>query len=76
MGSAEERSMLQYGPSAAGGWDYWAIASWYVTLTDDVIYSEIQTVQSGDVIFGTLVLCDMMYRWRLTVGYGGDRQHD
>lgn len=46
--------VLQYGPSAAGGWDYWAIASWYVTLTDDVVYSEIQTVQSGDVIFGNM----------------------
>ena len=54
--STDARSMVKYGPSAAGGWDYWAIASWYVTLTDDVVYSDIQTVQSGDVIFGTLVL--------------------
>lgn len=44
----------QYGPSAAGGWDYWAIASWYVTLTDDVVYSNIQTVNAGDVIFGNM----------------------
>eukprot|EP01097_Dermamoeba_algensis_P001500 TRINITY_DN1561_c0_g1_i4.p2 TRINITY_DN1561_c0_g1~~TRINITY_DN1561_c0_g1_i4.p2 ORF type:complete len:236 (-),score=45.62 TRINITY_DN1561_c0_g1_i4:442-1149(-) len=46
--------VLQYGPSSAGGYDYWAIASWYVTLTDDVVFSPLKQVSSGDTIFGNM----------------------
>jgi hypothetical protein len=46
--------VLQYGYSAAGGGDYWTIASWYVTLTNDVLYSELERVSEGDVIFGNM----------------------
>eukprot|EP01098_Paradermamoeba_levis_P007374 TRINITY_DN3041_c0_g1_i1.p1 TRINITY_DN3041_c0_g1~~TRINITY_DN3041_c0_g1_i1.p1 ORF type:complete len:315 (-),score=75.59 TRINITY_DN3041_c0_g1_i1:57-1001(-) len=46
--------VLQYGNSAAGGDSYWAIASWYVTLTDDVVYSELVQVNNQDLIFGNM----------------------
>ena len=46
--------VLQYGYSAAGGYDGWSIASWYVTLGNDVVYSTLKKVKTGDVIFGNM----------------------
>jgi hypothetical protein len=45
--------VLQFGSSAAGGGNYWAIASWYVGPS--VFFSELLTVNTNDVINGTMV---------------------
>jgi hypothetical protein len=49
--------VLQWGPSAAGGGAYWAIASWYVGGSG-AVYSALQTVAPGDSIFGNMTLTD------------------
>ena len=44
--------VLGYGKrSATGGGSFWSIASWYVTLFDDVIQSTIIKVEPGNKIF-------------------------
>jgi hypothetical protein len=47
--------VLQYGPSEAGGGSYWSIASWYVS-DSGAVYSTLQTVSTGDSIFGNMTL--------------------
>eukprot|EP00483_Globobulimina_turgida_P010370 UN10390 len=39
--------VMQYGGSAAGGGNYWACASWYVTLTNDVMHGRAFRLQEG-----------------------------
>ena len=39
--------VIQYGPSFGGGGDYWTLGSWYVTLTNDVVVSELVQVGVG-----------------------------
>jgi len=47
--------VLQYGgDSEDGGGDYWALASWYVTLDSGAVWSNVQQVNTGDVIFGNM----------------------
>jgi len=47
--------VLQYGgESEDGGGDYWALASWYVTLDENVLYSPPQELNDGDEIFGNM----------------------
>ncbi len=43
--------VLQYGASAAGGGNYWAIASWLVG-NDYAFFSPLETVYPGNSIFG------------------------
>jgi hypothetical protein len=43
--------VLQYGPSAAGGGNYWAIASWFVG-TGGAWHSPLVTVNSGNTLYG------------------------
>jgi hypothetical protein len=43
--------VLQYGVGAAGGGNYWAVASWLVG-TDYVFHSGLETVNPGDTLFG------------------------
>ena len=43
--------VLQYGPSAAGGGNYWAIASWFVG-TGGAWHSPLETVKAGDTLYG------------------------
>jgi hypothetical protein len=43
--------VLQY-PGDNG--DYWSVKSWYVTLTNDVLYSSEIQVNTGDLIFGNM----------------------
>lgn len=42
--------VLQYGPSAAGGGNYWAIASWFVGSS--AWHSPLEGVNSGDTLYG------------------------
>jgi len=48
--------VLQWGLSAAGGGQYWSIASWYVGNQGTVVYSTIQQVANGAQIMGTMVM--------------------
>jgi len=50
--------VLQYGPSAAGGGEFWTLASWYVTIDAGYIVSNLSQVASGDVVFGNMTLLD------------------
>lgn len=48
--------VLQYGYSAAGGFEgAWSIASWYVTLTGNTVYSPLKKVPEGGHIYGIMV---------------------
>jgi len=46
--------VLQYGPSAAGGGNYWSIASWYVTSGGQAFHTPLVTVRAGDVLVGVM----------------------
>jgi len=48
--------VLQYGRTPAGGGDYWGVASWYVTATGIVMYSDLVQVNTDDVILGNMYL--------------------
>ena len=48
---------LQWGPSAAGGGDYWSVASWYVGgTTGAVFHGELVPVNVGDELTGVISL--------------------
>jgi len=46
--------VLQWGASAAGGGNYWAIASWYVSAGLSAQYSTLERVAPGDTIDGII----------------------
>jgi len=47
--------VLQYGgDSEDGGGNYWALASWYVTVDSNSLWSNVTQVNAGDVIFGNM----------------------
>jgi len=48
--------VLQWGPSAGGGGNYWTLASWYVTVYNGFLISDLISVNSGDTIFGNMTL--------------------
>jgi len=48
--------VLQWGSSPVGGGNYWAVASWFVSSSGNVVTSPLMNVNIGDVIVGTLTL--------------------
>jgi len=48
--------VLQWGYSAGGGGDYWTLASWYVTVYNGFLISDLISVNAGDTIFGNMTL--------------------
>jgi len=46
--------VLQYGETPAGGGNFWAMASWYVTVDENVLFSYPFPVNAGDNIFGNM----------------------
>jgi hypothetical protein len=49
--------VLQWGPSAAGGGDFWSVASWYVDGADgDTFHTDLTRVNVGDVLTGVMTL--------------------
>ncbi len=49
--------VLQWGPSAAGGGNYWAVASWYADGQGGVAYySKLIKVNVGDTLIGVMTL--------------------
>ena len=51
--SAVLQPVIQWGPSAAGGGDYWAYASWYVSSSHGSHYSKLVKLETGDSVLGT-----------------------
>jgi len=48
--------VLQFGPSEAGGGQYWAMASWYVDSVGNAYYSTLTRTSSGNVIQGNMYM--------------------
>ena len=48
--------VLQWGPSAAGGGQYWSVASWYVTSGGQAFHTNLVRVDSGDTLIGVMAL--------------------
>jgi len=47
--------VLQFGDgSENGGGDWWGLASWYVTLDDGALWTDMLNMNAGDVIFGNM----------------------
>jgi hypothetical protein len=46
--------VLQVGSSEGGFSQGWSVASWYVTVDEDVLFSALTDVKTGDVIFGNM----------------------
>jgi len=47
--------VLQFGPSAAGGGKYWALASWYVDSNDNAFWSNLTKTAPGNTIQGNML---------------------
>src|SRR5207302_11313360 len=47
---------LQWGVSAAGGGDYWSVASWYVTSRGQAFHTPLVRVAPGDLLVGEMAL--------------------
>lgn len=56
--------VLQWGTSAAGGGQYWAIASWFVGGAHTV-YSDLKQVSTGDTIVGNMTLNASTQKWAI-----------
>ncbi|KAJ7622049.1 hypothetical protein FB45DRAFT_1061690 [Roridomyces roridus] len=54
-GNAILQPVLQYGPSAAGGGQYWSVASWYVGPSG-TYFTTLVRVKPGDVLHGVITL--------------------
>src|SRR5262249_17675805 len=48
--------VLQWGVSAAGGGNYWSVASWYVTGSGHAFHTTLVRVNTGDTLVGAMVL--------------------
>jgi hypothetical protein len=48
--------VLQWGRSPAGGGNYWAVASWYVTSGGDAYHNTAVKVAAGDILLGLMKL--------------------
>jgi hypothetical protein len=46
--------VLQWGPSAAGGGQYWTIACWYVTSGGQAFHTQPVRVNVGDILVGVM----------------------
>ncbi|KJE91776.1 hypothetical protein CAOG_002865 [Capsaspora owczarzaki ATCC 30864] len=46
--------VAQYGPSSAGGGNYWTLSSWYVTLGTGTVWSPLIRINANDTIFGNM----------------------
>ncbi|KAJ6517856.1 hypothetical protein DFH09DRAFT_1098648 [Mycena vulgaris] len=54
-GDAILQPVLQYGPSAAGGGDFWAVATWYLS-GDATFFTPPVAVNAGDPLNGSISL--------------------
>ena len=68
--SAVLQPVIQWGSSAAGGGDYWAYSSWYVSSAHGSHFSPLVKIQSGDVVTG-YNLVDKAGAWAITCAAPG-----
>jgi hypothetical protein len=61
--------VLQWGASAAGGGQYWSIASWYVGNQGTVVYSTLKQIANGAQIQGTMLM-NANNTWTITAAAG------
>jgi hypothetical protein len=54
--------VLQWGPSHAGGGNYWSIGAWWVGSTD-AQYSPLSRVEPGTVLLGGINVLDSSFRY-------------
>jgi len=47
--------VIQFGPSYAGGAQYWAVANWWVTSSGQALYSTLVKIKPADKIYGSMV---------------------
>jgi hypothetical protein len=69
--SAVLQPVLQWGSSAAGGGNYWAYSSWYVSANHGSHFSELISVQEGDVVTGGNTLDAKSGIWNITCSAPG-----
>jgi len=55
--------VLQWGPSEAGGGNYWSIASWFVSSNGQAVYSTLKRVSTGEKIVGNMTLINQ--KWNI-----------
>jgi len=55
-GAAILQPVLQWGPSNAGGGNYWSVASWYVLGNGQAFYTPLVKVNEGDQVVGVMTL--------------------
>jgi len=48
--------VLQWGATPAGGGDYWALSSWWVTSFGQALWSTLVNATDGDTIYGTMLM--------------------
>ena len=48
--------VLQWGGSAAGGGNYWSVASWYVLKSGQAFHTTLVQVNAGDMLVGVMTL--------------------
>jgi hypothetical protein len=65
--------VLQWGPSPAGGGEYWSIAAWWVSATE-THYSALSRVEVGDVLLGGINVLDSSFRY--VCGFRGPQGAD
>ena len=71
--SAVLQPVLQWGSSAAGGGDYWAVSSWFVSGSQGSHFSPLVRVASGDVISGTNTLLADGITWAISASTPGSK---
>ena len=63
--SAVLQPVIQFGNSAAGGGDYWAYSSWYVSAAHGSHFSPLVKLQPGDAVTGSNAV-DASGAWNIT----------
>jgi hypothetical protein len=63
--SAVLQPVIQFGSSAAGGGEFWAYSSWYVSAAHGSHFSPLVKLQAGDLVTGSNVV-DASGDWNIT----------
>jgi len=62
--------VLQWGQSAAGGGEYWGVASWWASSNGNAVFSKLIGANSGESIYGNMTL-GSDGTWYITALFGG-----
>jgi len=58
--------VLQWGPSEAGGGEFWAMASWYVDSVGNAFFSTLTTTKAGNNIQGNMEMNMQTKVWEIS----------